>query len=187
MLTVVYDANVLYSAVHRDLLMFLAVSRSFQACWTNAIHEEWIRSLLRNDPGLRRERLERTRRKMDEHVDDCLIEGYEHLIDTLDLPDPNDRHVLAAAVHAGARIIVTFNLGDFPESALAPYGIKAMPPDDFVAFLIEYDPRIVLEAMTLHRTNLRNPPKTADEFVESLQRHQMPKTAAFLRKHRSEI
>ncbi len=123
MLTAVYDANVLYSAVHRDLLMFLALSRSFQACWSDEIHEEWMRSLLCNEPGLSRERLERTRRMMDEHVDDCLVEGYESLIDTLDLPDPNDRHVLAAAIHAGAKIIVTFNLGDFPKSALAPYGI----------------------------------------------------------------
>ena len=185
MLTVVYDACVLYSAVHRDLLMFLAVSRSFQACWSNEIHEEWMRNLLRNQPGLQRERLERTRRMMDEHVDDCLIEGYEHLIDTLYLPDPNDRHVLAAAVHAGARIIVTFNLDDFPKSALAPYGIEAMTPDDFVDDLIESDPKIVLEALDLHRVNLRNPPKTIDEFMESLQQHQLPKTVAFLRKHLS--
>jgi len=101
------------------------------------------------------------------------------------LPDPNDRYVLAAAVHAGARIIVTFNLGDFPKSVLAPYGIEAMTPDDFVDDLIESDPKIVLEALDLHRVNLRNPPKTIDEFMESLQQHQLPKTVAFLRKHLS--
>jgi len=187
MLTVVYDACVLYSAVHRDLLMFLAVSRSFRACWSNEIHEEWMRSLLRNQPALQRERLERTRRMMDEHVDDCLIEGYEHLVDTLHLPDSNDRHVLAAAIHAGARIIVTFNLDDFPKPALAPYGIEAMTPDDFVAYLIHSAPEVVLEALALHRANLRNPSRTVDEFAESLQRHKLPKTVAFLRKHRLKI
>ncbi len=62
-----------------------------------------------------------------------------------------------------------------------------MTPDDFVAFLIESDPRVVLEAMSLHRANLRNPPKTADEFVDSIQQHRMPKTAEFLRKNRSDI
>ena len=187
MLTVVYDACVLFSAVHRDLLMFLAMSRFFQACWSNAIHEEWMGSLLKKQPELRRERLERTRRMMDEHVDDCLVEGYEYLIDGLILPDPNDRHVLAAAIHAEARIIVTFNLNDFPPSALAPYGIKAMTPDDFVTYLIDTDPQIVLESIALHRANLRNPPKTVDEFLESLRRHQLPKTVTFLQKHRAGI
>lgn len=187
MLTVIYDANVLYSGGQRDLLMFLAALRFFRACWTNRIHEEWICSLLEKEPSLYRERLERTRRKMDAHSDDCLIEGYEYLIDKLELPDPNDRHVLAAAIHAGAKIIVTLNLRDFPDKALQAYGIKARSPDDFISFLIESKPLEVLEAASLHRANLKSPPKTVDEYLESLRRQGLRKTVAFLEEHHSEL
>src|SRR5688572_14428132 len=96
-ITALLDANVLYPAALRDLLLWLATTDLFRARWTDAIHDEWIRSLLTRRPDLSRERLERTRQLMDQNVDDCLIVGFEALIDTLVLPDPNDRHVVAAA------------------------------------------------------------------------------------------
>lgn len=104
-----YDACVLYPAPLRDLLMHLAVTDLFRARWTEAIHEEWIRNLLRDRPDLTRDKLERTRDLMNAHVRDCLVIGYESLIPALTLPDPEDRHVRAAAVRCGADVIVTFN------------------------------------------------------------------------------
>ena len=98
--------------------MHLALTDLFRAKWTDDIHEEWMRSVLKNRPDLRREQLERTRDLMNAHVRDCLVTGYEDLIDSLALPDPDDRHVLAAAIRAGAEVIVTFNLKDFPPNAL---------------------------------------------------------------------
>lgn len=187
MLTVIYDACVLYSAAHRDLLMFLAALRFYRACWSNEIHEEWIRSVLKSNPNVQRERLERTRRMMDEHSDDCLIEGYEYLVDQLELPDPNDRHVLAAAIHAGACVIVTFNLSDFPDKKLRPYGIDAKSPDDFISQLIHFKLQKVLEAVALHRANLKNPPKTVEEYLETLRKQKLTKTVAFLEQHQNEI
>jgi predicted nucleic acid-binding protein len=112
--TALYDSCVLYPAPLRDLLMWLALSDLFRARWSNDIHEEWIRNLLEDRPDLTRERLERTRDKMNSNIRDCLVTGYEPLIDGLTLPDPNDRHVLAAAIRASADVIVTFNLKDFP-------------------------------------------------------------------------
>lgn len=94
----IYDANVLYPAPLRDLLVPLAHAGFVRARWTDAIHDEWIRNVCATNPGLVRERLERTRRLMNEAVRDCLVTGYEHLIDTLTLPDAEDRHVLAAAM-----------------------------------------------------------------------------------------
>jgi len=111
--------------------MHLAVSGLFRAKWTDAIHEEWIRNLLNNRPDLNRAQLERTRELMNRAVPDCLIEGYESLVPALVLPDPHDRHVLAAAISVGARVIVTFNEKDFPSKTLAQFGIEAQHPDEF--------------------------------------------------------
>jgi predicted nucleic acid-binding protein len=115
---VIYDACVLYPAPLRDLLVQMATLRIFQAKWTSLIHDEWTRNLLINRPDLDRRRLERTVSLMNENVEDSLIFDFEHLIPTLQLPDPDDRHVLAAAIVAEAQVIVTFNLKDFPQSIL---------------------------------------------------------------------
>jgi hypothetical protein len=99
--TVVYDACVLYPAPLRDLLMRLALT------------------------DLSRAQLERTRSLMNAYVRDALVDGYQSLVPALELPDPNDRHVLAAAIQCGADLILTFNLDDFPEQALTIHGLGA--------------------------------------------------------------
>ncbi len=91
-----------------------------------------MRNALRDHPDLEAAKLDRTRDLMNSIRPRTLVSGYEAIIDTLTLPDPNDRHVLAAAIHARAGTIVTFNLKDFPAPALAPYGIIATAPDDFM-------------------------------------------------------
>ena len=113
--TVVYDANVLYPNTLRDLLIRIAQSGTVQARWTDKILEEMTSSLQRNRPDTRPERLHRLRELMNGAVRDCLVSGYEPLIEGLKLPDPGDRHVLAAAIKAGAQVIVTRNLKDFPK------------------------------------------------------------------------
>src|SRR5277367_2343591 len=93
--------------------MHLALTGLFRARWSADVHEEWISSLLRKRPDLTRDKLERTRRLMDQHARDALVTGYEDLIPGLRLPDPDDRHVLAAAIRSHADVIVTMNLRDF--------------------------------------------------------------------------
>lgn len=119
---VIYDSCVLYPAPLRDLLMRLALTDLYQAKWTRDIHCEWIRNLLKNRSDLTEERLQLTQAKMDLHVRDCLVFDYEGLIDSLKLPDPDDRHVLAAAIKASAQTIVTYNLSDFPRQLLPNMG-----------------------------------------------------------------
>ena len=111
---VVLDACVLFPAGLRSLMMWLAVHEIIRPIWTDEIHDEWMRNVLNDRPDLTLEKLERTRRLMDAHAGDCLVSGYEKHISTLSLPDPNDRHVLAAAIEADADAIVTWNLKDFP-------------------------------------------------------------------------
>lgn len=87
--------------------MHLALTDLYHARWTNTIHEEWIRSVLRNRSDLTRAQLERTRDLMNAHARDAMIQGFEDLIPSLTLPDPDDRHVLAAAIRGRADVIVT--------------------------------------------------------------------------------
>jgi hypothetical protein len=179
--TAILDACVLYPAPLRDLFMHLALLDTFRARWTEEIHEEWIRNVLESRPDLRREQLERTRELMNAHVRDCLVENYEGLIGSLELPDADDRHVLAAAIRVNAELIVTFNLKDFPEKSLEPYNVAAIHPDIFVESLIETNPEAVHLAATRQWQSLRNPPKSLDEFLETLENNGLKKTVERLR------
>jgi hypothetical protein len=161
--------------------MQLALTDLFQAKWTNRIHDEWISNLLENRPDLKREQLEKTRRLMNAATRDCLVEGYDGLIESVKLPDEDDRHVLAAAIHAHADVIVTFNLKDFPAKALRPFKIEAVHPDDFILRLIEVDSVAVHEAARLHRARLQNPPKSVDEYLLSLAGQGLTKTVKHLK------
>jgi hypothetical protein len=179
--TAIYDACVLYPAPLRDLLMHLALTDLFRAKWTDAIHDEWIKSVLEDRPDLTREQLERTRALMNIHVLDCLVTNYEDLIPSLTLPDPDDRHVLAAAIRGRADVIVTFNLADFPADALARYGIEAQHPDDFIVRLLNLAPGSVCAAVKRQRENLRNPPRSAEELLATFESQGLPQTVARLR------
>lgn len=178
--TVLYDACVLYPAPLRDLLIRLARTDLFRARWTDAIHDEWIRNLLKNRPDLRPEQLSRTRELMDCAVPDCLVRNYNHLINSLVLPDPNDRHVLAAAIAGGASMIVTTNLKHFPAEALAPYGIEGAHPDDFIVLQFDLSATKVCNAVKEHRASLRNPPKNVEEYLSTLSQLRLPETVARL-------
>jgi len=181
--TVVYDACVLYPAPLRDLLMHLALTDLFRARWTEDIHDEWIRNVLANRPDLTREQLERTRTLMNANVRDCVVEGYRDLIPSIELPDPDDRHVLAAAIRARADAIVTFNLDDFPAARLQPYGIEAQHPDEFIQHLVDLNQARVCAAVQEHLQSLRNPVKTRDQYLDTLLRQGLPQAAALLRAH----
>jgi hypothetical protein len=161
--------------------MHLALRDLFQARWSDLVHEEWIAALLRNRPDLTFAQLTRTRRLMDENVDDALVSGYEHLIGQFTLPDPKDRHVLAAAIHGGASVIVTGNLRDFPAEVLAAYGIEAQHPDAFVNAKLEDNPEEVIASLHELRLDLKKPPFTMPELLASLARQGLAQTVAELR------
>lgn len=179
--SVVYDACVLYPAPLRDLLMHLALTDLFRAKWTDEIHHEWMENLLACREDLTREQLERTRQLMNCSVRDCLVTGYEFLIPTLNLPDANDRHVLAAAIRSQASVILTFNLKDFPATELEKYDIEALHPDEFISDLIDLNPARVLAAVTHHRRSLKRPPKSAEEYLDTLLQQGLPETVSQLR------
>jgi PIN domain-containing protein len=178
---VLYDACVLYPAPLRDLLIRIAKTRIVRARWTEAILDECFRSILKQRPDLKPEALERTRKLMTQAVPDCLVTGFETLIDGLSLPDPDDRHVLASAIRVGAQAIITFNLTDFPEEKLAPYDIEAKHPDDFVLDTIDLAPAVVAKVVSDQAGVLKTPTRTAGELLDTLQGLGLVRSVAKLR------
>lgn len=163
--------------------MRLALTDLFQARWTDQIHEEWINALLRNEGRFTREQLERVKALMDANVRDAKVEGYEDLINGLELPDPNDRHVLAAAIRSNSDAIVTFNLKDFPQETLDKYAIETIHPDDFVYYQIDLSAGKSCNAIRQQRESLKKPPKTKEEFLLILQKQQLPQTVSALKEY----
>lgn len=179
--TAIYDANILYPAPLRDLFIRLAQAGLVRARWTETIHDEWVRNVLKDNARLSAERIARTRTLINDAVRDCLVTGYEDLIDSLTLPDPDDRHVLAAAIRAGAEVIVTYNLKDFPAEMLTRFDIEAQHPDDFLLSLFDLAPGLVCGAVKRQRAGLRNPPKTAEELLATLESQGLTQAVARLR------
>jgi predicted nucleic acid-binding protein len=179
--TVVYDANVLYPNTLRDLLIRIAQSGTVQAKWTNAILDEMLAALRRSRPDIPAEKLERLRDLMNKAVRDCLVTGHEPLIEGLKLPDPDDRHVLAAAIKAGAQIIVTRNLRDFPESDLQPWDIEAKSPDAFVIDQVHIDIRAVAASVRQIADSRTSPPEAIEDVLTQLERDGLVESVAALR------
>ncbi|MBM3578735.1 MAG: PIN domain-containing protein [Alphaproteobacteria bacterium] len=174
------DASVLYPALLRNMLMHFAVNDLFQPRWSARVHEEWITALLRNRPDITRAQIERTRRLMEAEIDEAVVEGYETLIPSLTLPDADDRHVLAAAIHCGATVLVTANLRDFPAPILTSFGLLGEHPDAFLLRLLKSDPELGLAAFEELCANRRNPVQTPREVTELLRRQGLTATAAAL-------
>lgn len=141
---VIYDANVLYPSLLRDVLIRVAQRGLVQARWTERILDEVFDNLASNRPDLDPTRLARTRELMNASIRDVLVDGYEPLIDAVTLPDQDDRHIVAAAIRAHAQMIVTTNLRDFPSQELGKWNIEAKHPDDFLV------DQFHLDAIALH-------------------------------------
>ena len=140
-----------------------------------------MRSALRDRPDLTAAQLSRTRALMDQHATGALVEGYQDIISTLILPDPGDRHVLAAGSVGGATLLVTFNTRDFPKPILDAHEIGLIEPDAFIEQLIMAEPTGVIAAANAILRRLRNPPMSAVDYLDSLARNGLVRTSALLR------
>jgi hypothetical protein len=129
---------------------------------------------------LSRVSIERTRLLMEASLDDAMVSGYEPLIETVTLPDADDRHVLAAAIHCGARVIVTANLRDFPREILALHDIEAQHPDAFILGLLTNFPDEVLATMRRLRRGLNKPQMTPAELLAVMSRQGLSASAEAL-------
>ena len=180
--TAILDACVLYPATLRDLLLSLARDGLYHARWSERIQDEWVSSLLTRRPDLEEAALRRTCELMAQAVPDSVVQGWQRIETSLTgLPDGDDRHVLAAAICGHADAIVTYNLGDFPAEALAPFGVEAQHPDDFLLNQLDLNPIAALKSIKAMRARWRNPQVTALDLAAAIEKLQLPLVAARLR------
>lgn len=166
---VVLDANLLYPFQLRNLLVQFGVDGVIAPRWTARIHEEWIGNLVATGRAPL-DRLQRTRDLMNRALPDAEVQGWERHMEGLVLPDPADRHVLAAALAAGAETILTMNLRDFPASALAALGVKAVDPDSFLCEMNDADPELLRASTKAARANLSRSTPSLIDYFDALER-----------------
>ena len=164
----VLDANVLYPATLRSLLVDLAVLKAYEAHWTALIQQEWQHNLLKNRPELPAWKLQRVEDMMNKALPTASVSDYEVAGTDINLPDPDDVHVLAVALAAGAEVIVTANLRDFPEQVLAQYGVRAISPSEFLTDLLAEQPMLVHQALQAQIERYRNPPVDMNQLLQQL-------------------
>ena len=178
--TAILDANVLYPQLVRDTLLSLAVERLYHARWSATIHDEWTKNLAKDRPEFAA-RLPQVVQLMNASVPDCLVTQYEKLVTAIELPDPNDRHVVAAAIAGHADAIVTFNTKDFPAAVLQPYGIEVQHPDEFLMNQLQLQKIPALSAIKKMRARWTNPTRSAQDLITAFEIRGLPMTADLLR------
>ncbi|MBN9608209.1 MAG: PIN domain-containing protein [Actinobacteria bacterium 69-20] len=177
---VVYDACVLYPSITRDLLIRVGIERMVRVHWSAEILDEVFRNIVANRPDLDPVALHRTRELMQKALPNAMVSGYEPLIAGIDLPDPDDRHVLAAVIAANAQLIVTDNLKHFPAGKLAPFGVEARGADDFLVDQIHISVvtvRAIVTAIGVSRPN----PVSDGQILAEMERSGLIQSAALLR------
>jgi len=174
---VMLDACVLYPAPIRDILLNLAEQELYSPKWSKIIEEEWLRNLLANRPDLVLKNLERTIRAMNNAFPDAMVSSFQNIIETIELPDANDRHVLAAGIVSKSDFIVTFNLKDFPQKYLNKFGIFVIDPDSFICGLYEIDNESVIQGFENQLASLKNPSKTKKELKAILEKCGLSKSS----------
>jgi len=178
---VVIDACVLFPNFLRDTVLTLAEQELFRPLWSEAILAEVRRNVLAKrdvDPDA----FDRTLALMNNAFDDATVGDWEPLVAGLDLPDPGDRHVLAAAIAGGAQSIATFNLADFPAERLEPHNIEAVHPDAFLLDQLDLAPATVLAALRRQASRFRKPPMDLSGLLARLERCGVPGFAEEIRR-----
>ncbi len=176
--TCVLDTNVIYPIEIRDLILWFAHFDLFTPKWTEEIFSELERVM--RDKGVTEKDIKKRQAIMNKAFPDALVLNYQGLISSLNLPDPNDRHVLAAAIKTNANLIITSNLRDFPDAVLSKYGLAAKCPDDFLADIIDLNPAQAVKAFRALVLNRRNPDLDEYQVLDRLRKIGLRMTADFL-------
>ncbi len=177
-ITAILDTNVIYPIIKRDILFWFAHYELYTVKWSNHIFDEWKNLMLRKGVD-EREAFKRVN-VANKAFPNALVRNYHNLIKTVNLPDPNDRHVLAAAIKSHAHVIVTENLKDFPDEVLSEYGLKAISADKFLTKLIEIEPVIAVDAFRDMITTKNNPRVRELELLAILRRNGLVNSAGYL-------
>lgn len=166
----VLDACVLVPISLADTLLRLAERGLYRPVWSSVILEEAQRAVSRVHPDLDRARIERRFADLDAAFVDSRVQGWEPLVDGISLPDPDDRHVVAAGIRGAASAIVTANLQDFPAAVLAAVGMHPVHPDEFLLDQLDLAPRAVQDVVREQAAATRSPRLRPDDLLAALER-----------------
>jgi len=180
---VIFDACILYPFHLRNIVVQVAVDRLVDARWTDEIHDEWIRNLVANRPAIPIERLQITRRLMNDALPGAMVVGYQRHILAVTLPDPDDRHVVAAGIASGATIVLTWNLRDFPAREMKKHGLRTQTPDAFLVELCDHAPDLILASLANARRNLSKTRVSASDFINILKNQGLIQLSARIAGH----
>lgn len=183
----VLDACILYPFHLRNVVVQAAVDRLFDARWTDDIHDEWIRSLAAAAPTIPEARLLATRALLEQALPAARITGHHRHITSIALPDPDDRHVVAAGIEARAALIVTWNLRDFPAAELKRFGLRRATPDTFLSQLYDERPDVMTASLANARRNLRVSQVSPQAFVGFLSGQRLARLAERARRRLSDL
>lgn len=176
--TAVLDTNVVYPVIIRDLLFWFAYKDLYTPNWSDHIFDEWKRVM--KEKGVSEDEANKRAEKANLAFPDAMVKNYKGLISHLNLPDEDDRHVLAAAIKTNANIIVTNNIKDFPAEYLQSFGLNAKSADDFLTDIIDLNQEHAVDAfkeMVLHK---KNPKFDEFEVLNQLRKAGLTDTASYL-------
>lgn len=174
----VLDTNVIYPLVIRDLLFWFAHYDLYTPKWSTHIFAEWENVMRRK--AVPEENIQKRITNANMAFPDALVKNYSSLIDGLDLPDKDDRHVLAAAIKTNANLIVTNNLKDFPEQYLLSFGLTAKTADDFLTDIIDLNPGEAIKAFREMVINRKKPDLDEYQVLDILRNRGLGATANYL-------
>lgn len=159
------DANVLHPAFLRAALLWFADARLLRPVWSKDVLAEWRRSVQRRHSAIDDAQLDQLQSTFTMFFPDAEVRDYEAFIDAIELPDKNDRHVLAAAIVGRCNGIITANLKHFPLEVVAKFGIEVVHPDDFIVNVIDLDENKAVAACKRHREAMGVSKPTVEEYL----------------------
>jgi hypothetical protein len=183
----IFDACILYPFHLRNIVVQAAVDRLVEARWTDEIHDEWIRNLADGTPIIPIERLQITRRLMNDALPTAMVSRYQHHVPAVNLPDPNDRHVVAAAIVAGASIILTWNLRHFPAKELKKFSLRRETPDAFLSGVYDEIPDLMVGSLANARRNPSKSRVSPLDFIDILRNQRLARLAQRAQKHVADL
>jgi len=186
--TAIIDACTLADTLKRNLLLTLAEAGFFRLRWSGPILDETeaaidgiLRKKGRADAA---DRAKRARASMEAAFEDAMVTDFDIFLPAAaGLPDPDDAHVVAAAIKTQAAMIVTENLKDFPAAILDTLDIEAKPADEFIADTIALDEGRAVAAIRRMRERFEKPEMTAEELLLSMEATGLVEAVNLLRPH----
>lgn len=174
------DTCALFGAYLCDTLPRLAEAGAYRPLWSAGVLEELERNLL--ERGLPEEAVTYRIREMRRSFPDAEVRGYQTLTESMTC-DPKDRHVLAAAVRGDAEVLVTFNTGDFPDTATSVHDITVVHPDDFLLDQLDLYPGATVASLRAQARSYKAPDMDIEDLLGRLASAGVPKFAAETRRH----